>query len=709
MTSQPAAPALALHPTIAYHLTNTMGWPRLRPLQAEALGPVGEGQDTLLIAPTAGGKTEAAVFPLLSAMEERTWTGLSVLYVCPLKALLNNLLPRLQTYAGWLGRRVELWHGDVSGSRRKAILRDPPDILLTTPESLESMLISNGVDHRRLLADLRAVVVDEVHAFARDDRGWHLLFVLERLTRLSGRPLQRIGLSATVGNPAELLTWLQGSSAGQRPAQVLAPESSASAAEPDVELDYVGSIQNAARMISALHEGEKRLVFCDSRRMVEELAQALRGYGVTTFVSHASLSLDERRRAEEAFAQARDCVIVSTSTLELGIDVGDLDRVVQINAPWSVASFLQRLGRTGRRAGTRRNCLLLTLTDDDLLAAAGLLVLWGKGRVEPVEPPPEPRHIVAQQLLALALQEGRVGDALWPDWWNGLGPFGDPESRQTLDHLIAEGFLERDGGGLLVGPEAERRFGRRHFMDLTAVFTAPPEFTVFHGRAEIGRTDPAVLTSASPGQRLLLLAGRTWQVDWIDWRRRRCFVLPVEGTGGEARWASSASGGVSYALARAMREVVLGDDPPVRLTRRAVAVLSRLRDERGGTVHQDGTVIAREDDDLRWWTWAGHRANATLKSSLGPIADPLQRGDDLFIRLRADMQPGMWRHAIQGLDTRLRLPEADDKALRGLKFTEVLPRDAAHQTLAARLADLPAAASVLREPVRFTSLPSPDG
>jgi ATP-dependent Lhr-like helicase len=542
-----------------------------------------------------------------------------------------------------------------------------------------------------------------VHAFARDDRGWHLLFVLERLTRLTGRPLQRIGLSATVGNPAELLTWLQGSSAGSRPARVLSPESPALAAEPDVELDYVGSIPNAARMIAALHQGEKRLVFCDSRRMVEELSQALRGHGVTTFVSHASLSLDERRRAEEAFAQARDCVIVSTSTLELGIDVGDLDRVVQINAPWSVASFLQRLGRTGRRAGTRRNCLLLMLTDNDLLAAAGLLHLWSKGHVEAVQPPPEPQHIVAQQLLALALQEGKVGDALWPDWWNGLGPFTLAGARQVLDHLIAEGFLERDGGGLLVGPEAERRFGRRHFMDLTAVFTAPPEFTVFHGRAEIGRTDPAVLTSAAPGQRLLLLAGRTWQVDWIDWRRRRCFVQPMDGTGGQARWASSTSGGVSYALARAMRDVVLGADPPVRLTRRAVTVLARLREERGGTVQRDGTVIVREDGDLRWWTWAGQRANATLKSSLGRLTDPLQRGDDLSIRLRGDMEPGAWRPAIRGLDTRLCPPETDDRALRGLKFTDVLPRDVAHQTLAARLADLPTAASVLREPVQFTT------
>lgn len=185
----------ALHPTLAYHVTNTLGWPRLRPLQQAALGPLANGVYAVLIPPTAGGKTEAAVFPLLGMMERLRWTGLSVPYVCPLRALLNNLLPRLRGYARWLGRRVDLWHGDVPGSRRQAILREPPDVLLTTPESLESMLIGTAADHRRLMRDLRAVVVDEVHAFARDDRGWHLLAVLERLIRLAGRPLQRIGLS----------------------------------------------------------------------------------------------------------------------------------------------------------------------------------------------------------------------------------------------------------------------------------------------------------------------------------------------------------------------------------------------------------------------------------------------------------------------------------------------------------------------------------
>ncbi len=189
--------------------------------------------------------------------------------------------------------------------------------------------------------------------------------MLERLTRVTGRPIQRIGLSATVGNPDELLGWLQGTGRGQRPALVVAPDNSpapvnAAAGErahgwADIELDYVGSVSNAATVIATLHRGEKRLVFCDSRQLVEEIGAALRERAVTTYLSHASLSIDERRRAEQAFAEGRDCVIVATSTLELGIDVGELDRVIQVNDPPNVAAFLQRIGRTGRRAGGTRN------------------------------------------------------------------------------------------------------------------------------------------------------------------------------------------------------------------------------------------------------------------------------------------------------------------------------------------------------------------
>lgn len=698
-----------LHPIVLHHIANTLGWPDLRPLQKAAVHPLMDGTDALLLAPTASGKTEAAAFPLLSKMAQARWTGTSVLYVCPLKALLNNLLPRLETYTSWLGRSAALWHGDVSQTRRRRILWERPDILLTTPESLESMLVSVKVDHRAFFSGLRAVVVDEVHAFAGDDRGWHLLAVLERLERVAGRPVQRIGLSATVGNPPQLLAWLQGSGAGDRAAQVVAvssPAPTAAAPPPgDVQLDYVGSLENASTVIASLHRGEKRLVFCETRRHVEKLGECLRAKGVTTFLSHASLAADERRRAEEAFSEARDCVIVSTSTLELGIDVGDLDRVIQIDAPPTVASFLQRLGRTGRRPGSARNCLFLTLDEDGLLAAAALLLHWSRGWVEPVVAPPEPRHIVAQQVLALCLQENTIGEHLWQEWWGGLGPFG-PAAEPIVRHLIDAGYLERDGGMLFIGPEAEQRFGYRHFMDLTAVFTAAPEFTVLFGRKEIGSTDPALLIEKVAGPRRLLLAGRSWQVTYIDWARRRCFVEPVE-TGGKARWAGAGFGrGASYKLTRGVREVLLGADPPVTLTRRAHDALATARENAGERVHPGGTVIVRggRDTGVRWWTWAGQRANATLAATLSEIADPLQYPTDACIRLREDLTANEWQQARAQATQQLSLPSVDPRALRGLKFSAALPERLATATLAARLADPDTAISVLGESVRLMTL-----
>ncbi|MEV6012289.1 DEAD/DEAH box helicase [Streptomyces sp. NPDC051976] len=705
-----------LDPVVLHHIVNTLGWPDLRPLQRAAITPLMDGKDAVLLAPTAGGKTEAACFPILSAMAEQKWTGTSVLYLCPLKALLNNLLTRVDSYAQWLGRRAALWHGDTSQSQRQRIRTEPPDILLTTPESLEAMLIGVKTDHAHLLGTLRTVVVDEVHAFAGDDRGWHLLAVLERLEQVTARPIQRIGLSATVGNPHQMLHWLQGAGQGTRPGQVIAPGTVLAADEAqtpgstpskeaprpagEVELDYVGSLDNAAKLIAALHRSEKRLVFCDSRRQVEQLGAALRAREVTVFLSHASLAADERARSEQAFAEARDCVIVSTSTLELGIDVGDLDRVIQIDSPATVASFLQRIGRTGRRADTVRNCLFLATRKETFLQAAGLLLLWGRGWVEPVTAPPEPRHLVAQQLLAVTLQQHKLGDQLWPGQWNGLAPF-DRSAAPILRHLLEKGFLDEDGGLLFVGPEAERRFGRRHFIELTASFTAPPQFTVLSGRTEIGQTDPSVLTEERPGPRRLLLGGRSWQVTFIDWVRKRVFVEPADG-GGIAKWMNGGVAGLSYALTRAMREVLLGTDPPVSLTRRAEAFLAAVReDDAPGSVHPGGTLVTRIADDVRWWTWAGYRANATLAATLSSIADPVQRPSDCWVRLREDLTPDLWRAAHNGAGERLVLPDVDPRAVRGLKFSAALPDRLAVATVAARLADFEGARAALAEPARF--------
>lgn len=696
----------ALHPVVQHHIVNELGWRELRPLQDAAIPPLLAGEDALLLAPTAGGKTEAALFPLLTRMANESWGGTSLLYICPLRALLNNLEPRVDRYASWLGRAAAVRHGDTAQGVRRRMVLDRPDVLLTTPESLESMLVSATLDPRVLLSDVRTVVVDEVHAFAGDDRGWHLLAVLERLSVLTGRSLQRVGLSATVGNAEELLGWLQGSNRGPRPARVIAPAASGTSTA-EVALDFVGSVPNAATVVARLHRGEKRLVFADSRRTVEQLGVTLGELGVETYVSHSSLSVAERRRSEAAFAEGRDCVIVSTSTLELGIDVGDLDRVLQVGAPVTVASLLQRLGRTGRRPGTLRNLTVLAADDTDLLRAAGLLLLWSEGYVEAVTPPPRPAHIAAQQVLALALQERQVGRRTWRDWLDGLPLVPDAEWDTIVDALLAKGLLDEDSGMLFVGPEAERRYGRRHFMEVMSVFTSDPQVTVLHGRTEIGAVDPMVLVTKVTGPRRLALAGRTWAVTHVDWTRRRAYVEPSQGSGA-ARWVGT-SVPLGGRLVDAMRRVLLGSAPAgVVLSGRASERLGVLRGELGDRVDADRTVVLHAEDETRWWTWAGGRANAVLHAALDAVTPELCHPDSTFtndhVALRADASASELGAALDAARARFGddmagvEPEVTRRAIQDLKFGDLLPEDLARGALGARLADHAGAAAAARIP-----------
>jgi ATP-dependent Lhr-like helicase len=260
--------------------------------------------------------------------------------------------------------------------------------------------------------------------------------------------------------------------------------------------------------------------------------------------------------------------------------------------------------------------------------------------------------------------------------------------------------VDRDGELLFIGPTAEQKFGYRHFMGMTAVFTAPPQFTVLSGRQEIGRTDPMLLTEKTDGPRLLLLSGRNWRVTWTDWKRRRCYVEPAEG-GGKARWLTPGIAGASFELAQAVREILLGADPPVALTQRAKRFLAEIRDEQMATVHPGGTAITRSGEDVRWWTWAGYRANATLAATLSHMTDTVQRFSDASIRMRSDLTHEMWKAGTVDAADRLCLPDVDQRALAGLKFNEALPERLATATLAARLADLDSAAQVLAEPARF--------
>ncbi|NHA66854.1 DEAD/DEAH box helicase [Phycicoccus sp. CMS6Z-2] len=695
-----------LHPVIQHHVVNTLGWHGLRPLQAEAVSPLSSGEDAILLAPTAGGKTEAAMLPLLSAMEQQSWLGLSLLYVCPLKALLNNLQPRIGQYASWLGRVASTRHGDTTAGARARMSRDRPDILLTTPESLEAMLVSTLIDAPRMFADVRAIVVDEVHAFAGDDRGWHLLSVLDRIEELTNRRIQRVGLSATVGNAPELLGWLQGHDAAERRGSVIAPEV-ASPVVPELILDYVGNVGNAATVVGRTGVGEKRLVFADSRRTVEDLAVRVREQGVETFVSHSSLSLNERKRAEAAFAEARECVIVSTSTLELGIDVGDLDRIVQIGSPMTVASMLQRLGRTGRRPGTSRNMTFLALDDAELMRACGLLLLHGERFIEPVVPPPAPRHVASQQIVGRALQKGRVHLDVEAGAVARLGLCTPDESVEIGEWLATTGHLDEDSGLYFVGPTAEQRFGRRNFMELLAVFTAAPEVTILHGRTEIGSVDPTLLTLKVTGPRIIALAGKPWRVTYIDWRRKRAYVEPSDDVG-RSRWTGD-SRAYSFELSDAIRRVLLGEEPAgVTLSTRASQRLLALREAFEPRVSADSTVVAMDGTRLRWWTFAGARANAVLVAALGAVAPDLLDEwsySNLAVALRSDATPAQisvaLRDALEQFGSELAgvQPEVSPQALKKLKFSELLTPQLAVATLAHRTGDWASAANVARRRV----------
>ena len=693
-----------LHPALQHHIVNSLGWTSLHPLQEQAIGPVLDGDHALLLAPTAGGKTEAAVFPLLSRMLTEGWGGLSVLYVCPIKALLNNIESRLRAYGALVGRRVDLWHGDVGDARRRAIMREPPDLLLTTPESIEVMLVSSRSEPQVLFQNLEAVVVDELHAFAGDDRGWHLLAVLERVRRLSGREIQRLGLSATIGNPEALLEWL--APASSRPRRIIAPAGKV-AKSASVYLDYVGGVRNAAKVVSALHRGEKRLVFCDSRARVEQMAAELRQAGTETFVSHSSLGLDERRRSEEAFSQGNDCVIVATSTLELGIDVGDLDRVVQMDAPATVASFMQRLGRTGRRPATTRNCLFLATTNDGFLKASGLLRLWLDGYVEPVVPPPEPFHIFAQQIMALALQEGRIGRATWRDWLGEMPAFG-AMARGHLDEIVefmlTRGVLYEDDGMLSLGVEGERVFGRRHFMELMSVFTSAPLFSVQHGRSELGLVHPLSFQVRRTGPVVLLLAGRNWEVSHVDWDRRVAYVKATSEKG-RSRWIGPGIH-LGFDLCRAIRRVLDDGTLDIELSRRARSKLVEIRQDFSWVDTTATTIVRDTAGASRWWTFAGLRANTMLGELIGTHRLPTAREESLSIRLKDGTGAEDLKGRLDQVDAEANdavFPITDD-AVDSLKFSACLPRGLAVRTLRERNSDRPAVRTCLREPIRQVTL-----
>jgi ATP-dependent Lhr-like helicase len=636
-------------PRLQQAIVARLGWSRLRPVQELAGAALLAGNNAVILAPTAGGKTEACMFPALSQLIQQQSEGVGVLYVAPIKALLNNQSERLGLYTEMVGLSCFVWHGDTSTSERRRFVRDPSEVLMTTPESLEVMLISPTIDAARLFAALRMVIVDEVHALAGSDRGGHLLSVIERLARLSRHDLQRVGLSATVGNPEAISAWLQGSSRRERVVIDPPHESSKRALlivhEPDLD--------RLAAHAATLAKGGKSLLFCQSRAITEAVAEPMRRAGIEVFVHHSSVSREERELAEQRFAHGRDACIVCTSTLELGIDVGDLDRVIQADAPDRVGSFLQRMGRTGRRAGQTANTTFLCETEEGVLQAAALIELARAGWVEPVELSTRAWPVLVHQLLALALaHEGVSVEQAWQE----LGALPDLSGihRAEFERLIAwmlrDASLRMASARLVLGPKAERRFGRRNFMDLYAVFSSPQSYAVETTQGQsLGSLNQGFVDRLVAGVSCFLLSGRAWAVVAIHHDTRRVLVQ-VAPLGRKPTWGGYLPHFLGFEVCQQVLALLCDSSEPAYLHASARAVLAGKREGFAGVLAPGRGGVEVGVDEIRWWTFAGGRINSTLRFALEAIEPSCKVVPDNYVlRVRGGLELDRFRAAIARL------------------------------------------------------------
>lgn len=693
-----------LHPQLRHAIVHELGWRTLRPVQEQAIDAILDGANTVILAPTAGGKTEASMFPVLSRVLSEDIGPVAALYVSPIRALLNNQEERLRQYARMVGLSVFKWHGDVPAASKKRFRSEPAHILMITPESLEVMLMGRRAESANLFRDLAAIVIDEVHAFAADDRGAHLASLLERLTALGGRDIQRIGLSATVGNPHEILGWLEGSS--RRPRRLVdprrPPRPTGGAPERDVRIELHEDLEPAAARIAELARGKKSLVFSETRSQAEKVGRALQGRGVEVFVHHSSVSRADRESAERQFAEGHNTAIVCTATMELGIDVGDLDQVLQIDAPRTVASFLQRIGRTGRREGRRANCTFFCQSPESLLQALAIARLAESGWVEDVAPSARALHVLAHQVMALAIQEGGVSRHRIGQWIEDAFPFvGIPEAH--VEELIAT-MLERDilfetGGLLSLGTRGEQLYGRKNFFELYAVFSSPPIMKVMHGRTEVGHVQATFVQSqvdaeAEDQTMCFRLAGRSWQVLHTDWGRAVLSVEPAE-AGRVPSWLGPPMM-KSFELCQAMADVLRRGDPDREarwLTPSAERELTALRNDYA-PLFSEGSRAPLEcgPDGVQWHTFAGGAINRLLAAGLEAMTGRRWIAGDLTVRARnADQVEA--RTALAGLldrDWEAIAQEAAGKMPRGrlTKFQPCLSAEMENRLLVSKLLDV---------------------
>jgi len=568
-------------------------WTSLRGIQVAACHAVFETDDHLLLsASTAAGKTEAAFFPVLTELWEDPPATIGALYVGPLKALINDQFARLEELCAEADIPVTHWHGDVNRSHKDKLLKNPAGVLQITPESLEALLMHKHTDAVRLFGDLRYVVLDEVHALMRCDRGGQVLCLLERLARMAGCNPRRIGLSATIGDLETAGRWLAGGTNRKTLCPTLAPtgtrwrltlshfpvsESADDANRsrrwriipdalgeqvppppklhpnaPDITPPGAEGTdmppENADPGFGYIFKttaGHKCLVFCNSREQAEMVTTTLRRYCEDRhepdrfLIHHGNLSAAYRETAE---ALMKDDTLtfttVTTATLELGIDIGRLERAFQLDPPFTVSSFLQRMGRTGRRGDPQEMWFVLREAPPmpraplqhhipwKLLQACALIQLYLEEKwVEPPRTGKMPFSLLYHQTLSTLASGGEMTPAKLAERVLRLSCFENislDDYRILLRHLVETDHLQITANrGLIIGLTGERVVNSYKFY---AVFREDEEYSVRWESQELG----TIVMPPPVGERVAI-AGRVWEVLELDLKKRVLYVEPVKG------------------------------------------------------------------------------------------------------------------------------------------------------------------------------------
>jgi ATP-dependent Lhr-like helicase len=538
-----------LHESLQQVLAQRLEWTELREVQEQTYEAVIAGSDVLVIAPTAGGKSEAALIPVMDDILKNGRMGVACLYLSPLKALINDQEDRFRTFCIPTSLSVMKWHGDVAKGDRSWKDGEPPHFLMITPESLEVLL-----QEKELSSDLRQVrtiIIDELHAFVESERGVHLRVLLDRMDHITKRQVQRIGLSATAGNPEEVLAWLSGSRHKAELVTIASPPQEKQfqfVIEPE-EKDRINAL---ARIV----EGKKALVFVNSRSVAEQLMKASAGRIRNLHIHHSSLSPATKKTSEEAFASQDGACIICTSTLELGIDIGDLDVVVQVGPPNSVSSFLQRMGRCGRRG---KSAFVAWVLQDscELLCSLAIIECAIRKDVEKLVPPLKPYNVLLQQIFLNVHNHSRISRRQLTISLLSSPVFRDLGQKipdQIITHLISASYLTIDGEMLMLGPEAERMFGRSNWKELYSVISGGGEYRAVTPDGEvIGKLDARFVNSKNSEE--ISLGGQNWSMVKCDEGHNIVVVVPSGSTSSRIFWTSAGEGGLSPLVCRMIRKI----------------------------------------------------------------------------------------------------------------------------------------------------------